>query len=79
MWSYKLGGTAEVVHEDFPDLSLADIHSTIAYYLRHQDEIESYLEEEAASAEGVRREIEATYPPEFRQKLRELKGGLERS
>lgn len=45
--SYKQGATVQDIKNEFPSLQLADIHSTIAYYLNHQEEVDSYLTREA--------------------------------
>jgi len=71
--SYQRGDTPEAIHEGFPSVPLADVFATITYYLRHQEEVDAYLADEDAEAEHIRRQIEADYPPEFREKLRKLR------
>ena len=41
--AYLDGESAEGIVERFPTLELADVHATIAWFLRHRDEAESYL------------------------------------
>jgi uncharacterized protein (DUF433 family) len=48
---FRAGATAEELRERFPVLSAADVYAVLAYYLRHQDEVESYLVEQARQAE----------------------------
>ena len=60
--SFKMGETAEQINESFPTLTLADIYAVISYYLRHQSEVETYLDEQEAKGEELRRQIEAHYP-----------------
>jgi uncharacterized protein (DUF433 family) len=43
---WKLGMTVEQIGERLSTLSPAEIHSALAYYHLHRDEIEGYLEEE---------------------------------
>jgi uncharacterized protein (DUF433 family) len=50
---FRAGATAEELTERFPVLSAADVHAVLAYYLRHRDEVESYLAEQARQAEAV--------------------------
>lgn len=38
------GESADGIAERFPTLDLADIHATIAWYLRHRDAATQYLE-----------------------------------
>jgi uncharacterized protein (DUF433 family) len=37
------GDSAEAIRDNFPTLSLEQVYGAIAYYLRHQAEIDSYL------------------------------------
>jgi uncharacterized protein (DUF433 family) len=48
---FRAGATAEDLTERFPVLSAADVHAVLAYYLRHREEVESYLVEQARQAE----------------------------
>jgi uncharacterized protein (DUF433 family) len=41
--AFQLGSTAEQIAQNYDTLSLADIHATIAYYLRHTAEVNDYL------------------------------------
>lgn len=54
IWQYGQGNSAEQIHESFPSLKLADIHTVISYYLNHSETVEEYLREQAAKAEAVR-------------------------
>ena len=65
---YKQGETAEELARDFDTVSLAEIYSVIAYYLRHKDEVEAYLHEREVLAKRIRAEIEDRQP---RQPTRE--------
>lgn len=57
------GATAEEIREQYPSLRLSDIYSVIAYYLRHQDEVDAYLSERQRFAAGVRQEAERRFAP----------------
>jgi uncharacterized protein (DUF433 family) len=50
---FRAGATAEALTERFPVLSAADVHAVLAYYLRHRDEVDAYLAEQARQAEAV--------------------------
>jgi len=43
---FKQGATAEEIVSRYPSLDLADAYAVIAYYLRHQNQIETYLQEQ---------------------------------
>ena len=45
IYSYRDGATAETIRQNFPTLSLEQIHGAIAFYLGHQEEAEKYLRE----------------------------------
>ncbi|MFL6194174.1 MAG: DUF433 domain-containing protein [Thermoanaerobaculia bacterium] len=66
--AFKDGEAAEEIHEAYPTVSLADVYAVIAYYLRHQEEVEEYIKEQRREAEEVRRQDEARYD---RQGIRE--------
>ena len=59
---FNTGATPEEIAQDFPVLRLDDIYAVITYYLRHRDEVETYLEQRRAQAAEVRRKIEARSP-----------------
>jgi uncharacterized protein (DUF433 family) len=76
---YHQGDTPADIVEGFPSLSLADVHAVLAYYLRHQEELDAYLAERERIGEEYRREIESR--PEYaerRARLRALRDTHER-
>lgn len=60
--TFMTGASPEEIAQDFPVLRLDDIYAVITYYLRHREEVDSYLRERRARAEAVRREIESHSP-----------------
>ena len=66
---YQQGYTAERLHEGFPGVPLADVYATIAYYLRHRESVDQYLEENERKVERIRAEWESRQPPGLREKL----------
>lgn len=76
--AYMLGSTPEQITEDYPTLKLDDVYATITYYLRHQAEVDDYLELQVAMAEELRQEIEKHFPQMLtRQRLLARKKRLE--
>src|SRR5947208_3978166 len=62
---YLLGGVKpeQVVSEEwYPTLSLADVYGVLAYYYRHQHELDEYLRCRREEADRRQKEIEATQP-----------------
>lgn len=56
---YQHGATAEEIALRFPALRLADIHSCLAYYLNHQDQIGEYLSRRRQQADDLQGRISA--------------------
>lgn len=59
------GDTPEAIVQSFPVLTLEQVYGAIAYYLRHQDRIDTYLKqveaEEAAIVEQLRQQNRALH------------------
>ena len=56
--AFQDGATPEAISQRYPTATLADIYAVIAYYLRHRQELEAYLEEREQRAQEVRQRIE---------------------
>jgi uncharacterized protein (DUF433 family) len=72
---YLLSGVqpAQLVSEDwYPMLSLADVHSVLAYYYRHHTELDEYLRGRRNEANQRQKEIEASQPTFAQEKARLL-------
>jgi uncharacterized protein (DUF433 family) len=54
----RMGMTPEDIARGLDTLSLADVHGALAYYFRHQAEIDQYLCRRDEEAENFRQEIE---------------------
>jgi uncharacterized protein (DUF433 family) len=61
VYAFGDGATAEEIAQQYPSLQLADVYAVIAYYLRRQGEIESYLREREQQAAEVRQENEKRF------------------
>jgi uncharacterized protein (DUF433 family) len=57
--TFMTGATPEEIAQDFPVLRLDDVYAVLTYFLRHRDEVETYLRERRSRAEAVRQQIEA--------------------
>lgn len=64
---FKRGRTPEAIYDAYATVSLADIYAVLAYYLRHQAEVEEYLAEQDEAVTEVRARMEAEFPPQGRR------------
>lgn len=61
--AFRSGSTPEEIAQQYPSLDLADIYSVIAYYLRHEAEVENYLADRRREATRVRKQNERRFDP----------------
>ena len=61
---FQQGATAEEIVYRFPSLKLADVYATIAFYLNHQQEVETYLQQRQQQAQEIRKMNEAKFDPQ---------------
>jgi uncharacterized protein (DUF433 family) len=66
---FNQGATAEEIVYRYPSLNLADVYATIAFYLNHQTEVESYLQQRRQQSQEIRAMNQARFNP---QGLRDL-------
>ena len=57
------GATPETIAQRYPTATLADVYAVVAYYLRHREDIEAYLEEREQRAQEVRQRLESQQGP----------------
>jgi uncharacterized protein (DUF433 family) len=68
VWHELRGRSPDEIVNDFPQLTLAQVHAALAYYFDHRDEIRRQMAEEEALVEEARR----TNPSPLREKLAKL-------
>lgn len=56
---FKQGAGPQEIVAAFPDLQLADVYAILTYYLRHQPDVDAYLQEQEAKAAAIRQKIAA--------------------
>jgi uncharacterized protein (DUF433 family) len=56
---FKLGATAEQIHDSFPAASLKDIYGIIYYYLQHTEAVEVYIQEQRQAAAATHQWVES--------------------
>ena len=57
------GCTPEEIGEQYPSLQLPDIYLVIGYYLRHRNEVHTYLVERQHQADLIQQEAEKRFNP----------------
>jgi uncharacterized protein (DUF433 family) len=60
--AFQDGATAETIVQRYPSATLADVYATIAYYLKHQVEIDEYLKSREEQAAEIRKKIDGAQP-----------------
>jgi Protein of unknown function (DUF433) len=61
---FNQGATAEEIVYRYPSLNLADVYATIAFYPKHQSEVEVYLQQRRQQAQEVRAINQARFDPQ---------------
>ena len=61
--AFREGATAETIAEQYPSLRLAEIYTVIGYYLRHEEEVNTYLQRRRQEAAQVRQDNERRFDP----------------
>jgi uncharacterized protein (DUF433 family) len=56
--AFQDGATPEAIVQRYPTLALADVYAVITHYLRHREEMESYLAERERQSGEIRERIE---------------------
>ena len=69
---YLNGASPEEIAARYRTLTLEQVYATITYYLRHQEEVDEYLERWRAYTKAAWQEQQRNPPPVVRR-LRELK------
>jgi len=71
--SFQQGYSAEAIQQQYPALTLEEVHGAIAWLLANADEVEQYRKRQAAIWEQERAKTEALPSPVL-QRLRALRG-----
>lgn len=53
------GDSAETIVDCYDVLALSEVYATIAFYLAHRDEVDSYLKDRRIDSEVLQQEIES--------------------
>lgn len=70
VYAFNAGRTPQEIVASFPTLTLTDVHSIIAYYLRNREAVDDYVEHRRLEEERIRLENEVRFPSEgLRERL----------
>ena len=61
--AFLRGASAELIADQYPSLTVADVYSSIGYYLSHRNQLDEYLKKRGEEADILQKEIEAQFPP----------------
>ena len=56
---FKLGATAEQIHDSFPAASPKDVYGAIYYYLEHTEAVDAYMREQQKAAAETRQWVKS--------------------
>jgi uncharacterized protein (DUF433 family) len=68
--AFTAGATPEEIVSNYPTASLGDVYCVIAFYLRHRDTVQAYLDERERQALATRQRVEQMHDERY-HKLRE--------
>jgi len=60
--AFNRGMSPEEIVIAYPAVALADVYDVVAYYLRHESEVDAYIRAREERADVVRREVQARHP-----------------
>ena len=62
VYAYLNGERPEEIATAYPSVTLDQVYASIAYYLRHRDEVDAYLAQREREADQIRADWEARFP-----------------
>ena len=70
IWHEKLGMSPDEIVDQYPTITLADVHAALAYYWDHRDAIEQAIADERAMADQLEREHVGPLQEKLKRQLR---------
>jgi uncharacterized protein (DUF433 family) len=61
---FNQGATAEEIVYRYPSLNLADVYATIGFYLKHQTEVNAYLQQRQQKSQETRTMNQGKFDPQ---------------
>ena len=69
VYAFNRGEDAAEIQRNFDTLSLAQVHTAIAYYLHNKANVELYLEQQLIKFDKMKAEHEAQFPPKLTREI----------
>ena len=69
VFEFNNGADAAAIQRTFDSLSLAQVHSAIAYYLHNKAEVDRYLAKREGARARMKREIEGEFPQKVTREM----------
>jgi len=69
LWYYGEGFSPEALHEQFPTVSMALIHKTLAFYWENKSELDAYVKEKQTRIDQLRAQGSMTDVAKLRERL----------
>ncbi len=70
--AWRTGVPPERIVKDYDTLNLPAVYAVVAWYLRHQEQVDEYLRLREDEAQAIRAKIEASQPDHASEKARML-------
>ena len=67
VYAFLRGASPESISQSFPVLHLEEVYGAIAFYLAHQADIDSYLEQNEPEFEALRRQARKANPALYKR------------
>ena len=67
VYAFLRGASSESIAQSFPVLRLEEVYGAIAFYLGHQTEVDSYLEQNNRDFESLRSQTRKANPSLYRK------------
>jgi uncharacterized protein (DUF433 family) len=61
--AFANGATAEEIVQRYPSLDLADVYAVLSYYLRHRQDVDTYVQERHRQAAAIRTQNQTRHDP----------------
>jgi uncharacterized protein (DUF433 family) len=71
LWAFQHGSTPEDIADEYPSLALADVYAVVAYYLRHREDVDRYLDAQVQTYRATAAVVRRDFPqPDFSDRRR---------
>jgi uncharacterized protein (DUF433 family) len=69
VYHFNNGEDVAEIQDQYDSMSLAQVHSAIAYYLHNKTEVDRYLAKREIERAKIKREIQAEFPPRVTREM----------